>query len=150
MPEQTTSFKRLISSISICGDEDPPLTMRQLLGFLVHQVEYKVSRRFSDLGSELLIDENSQSVTTTEAICLKHELNLTKQQMRTLRGYFTEKRIGFPNTNQLLSERKKLHPPILTSDLADANGKNTNVCHFTNLHDQICHQFDQYKLVENR
>ena len=105
------------------SSNDEPLTMRKLLGYLLQRTEYH-NERVSDIGVELQSDDigSKRCITTTEAICLKHELTLPRSKMRVLKGFFNFKGLKFPNTTYLLQERKKLHPSILPSKIKQLDG----------------------------
>ena len=47
-----------------------------------------------------------------EAAALTQSLKLTKDQMRKMKSYLSSKGVFFPNTNDLLEARKRLHPTI--------------------------------------
>lgn len=54
-----------------------------------------------------------------EAAALTQSLKLTKDQTRKMKSYLSSKGVFFPNTNDLLEARKRLHPtisPELNSD----------------------------------
>lgn len=47
-----------------------------------------------------------------EAAALTQSLKLTKDQTRKMKSYLSSKGVFFPNTNDLLEARKRLHPTI--------------------------------------
>ena len=89
--------------------------MTQLLGYLLHRVNYNSDRKLAVLGIMIMKGEDitlNRSFNNIDAVTLMHDLTLTKEQMRVLRQYMLAKGVFFPNTTDLLHERKTLKPTI--------------------------------------
>ena len=99
------------------AQDSEPLSLRNLLGYLLRATE--VTGRYAHLGIQLANDEEVFEASTfipIDTMCLMHKLNLTKEQMRTMRVYMKSKGVTFPSTTSLLSEREKLHPQVKELD----------------------------------
>ena len=55
---------------------------------------------------------NEKEFTIEEAIALKHNLTISREQMRKVRHVLSKKGIYFPTTNALLEGRRKLRPVV--------------------------------------
>ena len=55
---------------------------------------------------------HARNFSYKDAIALKHDLKLTKSQMRSMKSYLHSKRVHFPKTTDLLEPRRKLHPTM--------------------------------------
>ena len=94
--------------------EENSLTVNQLLGYLLYRINYSSNKKLSNLGFSLYSNNHTETnnFTTRDAITLMHDLTLSKEQVRVLKQCLKEKNVFFPNTNDLLEARKKLHPVI--------------------------------------
>ena len=99
-----------------------PISVTQLLGYLIHRINYMSDKKTAQLGMEIYeqchLDRNSFS--DQDAIALMHDLTLTKAQIRTMKAYLAAKGVFFPNTDELLKSREKLRPVI--KDELDGDG----------------------------
>ena len=78
----------------------------------------QTNKTLKDVGNRIFKDEfveSNNEFSVDEGIALKHFLNLSKFQMRSLRYILNHKEISFPTTNELREARKKLRPTISPS-----------------------------------
>ena len=101
-----------------------------MLGYLIYRINHNSDRQVSRLAMSIFEGkfQKAKKFSNDEAVALMHDLTLTKQQMRALKGYFSSKDMTFPNANQLLELRKTLRPDIHTV----LNGNGVSV-HYTEL-----------------
>ena len=99
-----------------------PFTVTNLLGYFLHTENYLTNKVVAGIGVKLMNNEpfTEQDIDPTEAVVLMHDLDLSRNGMRTLKRYWPGK---FPNSNQLSEERKKLRPEIKPlTEMPDAYG----------------------------
>ena len=88
----------------------PELSLNQLLGYLIFRTNRQSEKNIASIGLKLFektFTENNE-FNTDEAITLKHNLTLSREQIRKVRHTLTNKGIHFPTINELLEGRKKL------------------------------------------
>ena len=107
------------------------LTTTQILGYLIYRISYTSDKQVSRLGMSIFEGKHQKTkkLSNDKAVALMHDLTLTKQHMRTLKGYFSSKDITFLNKNQLLDLPKTLRPDIYT--VLDGNGASINYTELT-------------------
>ena len=107
------SLKKFVADENLIKNEDSPLTVNRLLGYFLYRLNYLENKSLAQLGAQIFRDDFAPpEVDVSDAITLKHDLTLSKEDMRVMKRYFNEKGVSFPNTNDLLAERKKLRPGI--------------------------------------
>ena len=81
---------------------DTPISMTQLLGYLIHRVNYATDKKTASIGMNIYKQEHTQKqqFTNRDAVALMHDLTLTKAQMRTMKPYLADKGVFFPNSNE--------------------------------------------------
>ena len=92
-----------------------PLTLTQLLGYLLHQVNYEKDKKLAKIGTMIMNEKDIDNMS--DAITLMHGMTLSKEQLCVMRSYLVKKGMFFPSTNALLEARKKLIPVILPIEL---------------------------------
>ena len=88
--------------------------MNQLLGYLLFRTNRQSEKDIASIGFKLFEKTlgNNNEFNIDEAIALKHNLTLSREQIRKIRHTLTNKGIYFPTTNELLEGRKQLRPPV--------------------------------------
>ena len=123
-----TEIEKLVDDENRIYDErnEEQLTNTQILGYLIYRINCNSDRQVSILGMSIFEGkyQKAKKFSSDEVVALLHDLTLTKQQMQTLKGYFSSKDITFPNANQLLDLRKTLRPEIHA--VLDGNGVSVN------------------------
>ena len=106
-------LKNFIENEELIEKEGTPLSITQLLGYLLYRVNYNTNKTMAQVGAQIYRNQFSPAAfDVSDAISLKHNMTLSKEDMRMMKRYMNEKGVSFPNTNQLLKERLKLRPPI--------------------------------------
>ena len=106
-------IKKFITDKELIKNNKTPLSVNQLLGYLLHRLNNTDNKRLANIGAQIFKDELPPAeVDVSNAISLKHDLTLSKEDMRVVKRYFNEKGVLFHNTTKLLTERKKLRPEI--------------------------------------
>ena len=92
-------------------DEGTTFSITNLLGYFLHSENYLMNKEVAEIGERLFknLPLTNTDIDTTEAVVLMHDLDLSKNGMRTLKSYWPGK---FPNTNKTTEVRKKLRPEI--------------------------------------
>ena len=99
-----SELKNFIEKEELIEKDGTPLSTSRLLGYLLYRVNYNKDKTLAQVGAQIYRGQFSPA--------LKHDLTLSKGDMRSMKRYVNEKGVSFPNTNQLLEERQKLRPPI--------------------------------------
>ena len=98
-------------------EDFPELSFTQILGYFLFCENRQKKVVIADIGWEIYNDTLQEpcSFNLNESLVLKHNLCLTKEQMRKIRNIMRGKNVDFPTTNELLEERKKLRPLVLSA-----------------------------------
>ena len=112
----TSDLRKFIENFLEAENKDAlnPITITQLLAYLIYQVNYMTDKKTAQLGMDIYENRHLErnSFANMDAISLMHDLTLTKTQMRTMKSYEAAKGMFFPNTDELLKAREKLRPVI--------------------------------------
>ena len=97
--------------------EFPELTTNQLLGYLIFRENRQGNKEVSELGKKLFEEKvfKVDAFTTEEAIAFKHNLTLSREQMRKTRYVLQDKKVYFPTSNELNAARKNLRLVVTTT-----------------------------------
>ena len=92
----------------------PDMSLNQLLGYILFRENRQNNKEIADIGWTLYKDtlDVGQSFSIDDVIALKHNLTLSRDQIRKLRYMMMEKEITFPTTNELNKARKNLRPVV--------------------------------------
>ena len=83
-------------------DEGHSLAITEVLGYLLHRVNYQTNRDITNIGSDIFnVYKNKCSYNKDEAIAIMHHFTQSKEQLRTMKHIMESKRLNFPNTNEL-------------------------------------------------
>ena len=96
----------------------PELTFNQLLGYLLYRENRQGNKIVSDVGNKLFnqtFNVMSDAFTDDEAVAFKHNLTLSREQIRKTRYVLQGKNVYFPTSNELNEARKKLRPIVSTT-----------------------------------
>ena len=111
------SLKKFIDNEQLVADadSDDPMTITQLLGYLLHRVNYSENKKLSKVGLMLMHNktlQQPQDFDLMDAVTLMHDMDLSKEKTRVIRQYLVKKGVYFPDTTELLKARKLLKPVI--------------------------------------
>ena len=98
--------------------EFPELTFNQLLGYLLYRENRQGNKIVADIGNKLFkptLLNKSDAFTDDEAIAFKHNLMLSREQIRKTRYVLQNKKVYFPTSNKLNDARAKLRPVVSTT-----------------------------------
>ena len=98
--------------------EFPELTFNQVLGYLIFRENRQGDKAVADVGMKLFkqcFDKPNGAFTIDEAIAFKHNLTLSREQIRKTRYVLQNKNVYFPTSNELNDARKKLRPVVETT-----------------------------------
>ena len=95
----------------------PDMSLNQLLGYILFRENRQNNKEIADIGWKLYKDtlNEGQSFSIDDVIALKHNLTLSRDQIRKVRYMMIEKEITFPTTNELNKARKNLRPVVSIS-----------------------------------
>ena len=129
---QNKRTDNLLKTINTFLDEENencenPVTITQLLGYLIHRVHCVTDKKTVWIGMDIYKQHHTrkQDFSTKDAVTLMDDLTLTKTQLRVLKAYLADKRLFFPNSNDLLAARRKLRPVIRVELNVDSMVKGT-------------------------
>ena len=97
--------------------QTPELSLNQLLGYILFRENRQQNKTVADIGWQMYqneVDTEHQSFTIPDAIALKHNLTLSRDQIRKIRYVLQKRKIHFPTTNELNEARKKLRPSVFS------------------------------------
>ena len=91
------------------------MSLNQLLGYILFRENRQQNKTVAEFGWQMYqneVDIEQQSFNVPDAIALKHNLTLSREQIRKIRYVLQKRKIHFPTTNELNEARKKLRPSV--------------------------------------